>query len=62
MPRLFLLILSIAMGTLAGVGVIVVLVAGFSGAWPIIIGAAVGAVLSVPVSWLVARQIVAAEH
>ncbi|MDO5632603.1 MAG: hypothetical protein Q4G22_12295 [Paracoccus sp. (in: a-proteobacteria)] len=61
MPRLFLLILSIAMGTLAGIGVIVVLVAGLTGGWPIIAGAAAGAVLSVPVSWFVAKQIVASE-
>lgn len=62
MQRLFLLILSIAMGTLAGVGVIVVLVMGYVSLMPILVGAGIGAVAAVPVSWLVARQIVQTEE
>lgn len=57
MQRLFMLLLTIAMGTMAGMGVIVVLVMGFVSLWPILIGAGIGAVLAIPVTWLIARRI-----
>lgn len=57
MQRLFMLLLSIAMGTMAGIGVIAALVLGYVSLLPILIGAGIGAALSVPVTWLVARQI-----
>lgn len=57
MSRLFLLLLSISMGTTAGIGVIVVLVMGMVGIKPILAAAAIGAALSIPVTWLVARRI-----
>jgi hypothetical protein len=36
---------------------IAVLTAGYGTLWPIVISAAVGAALALPVSWAVARQI-----
>ncbi|MCF3974042.1 hypothetical protein [Paracoccus salsus] len=57
MPRLFMLLLSISIATLAGMGVIVVLVLGHVGMWPILTGAGIGAIAAFPVSWLVARRI-----
>lgn len=61
MPRLFMLLLSIAMGSMAGIGVIIVLVLGYVSLWPILIGAGLGAALSLPVTWLVARKITQGE-
>lgn len=61
MDRLFLLLLSISMGTLAGIGVVIVLVMGYFSTMPILVSAAIGAVLAIPVTWLVARQIRASE-
>ncbi|MBU3029917.1 hypothetical protein [Paracoccus marinaquae] len=61
MQRLFMLLLTIAMGTMAGIGVIVVLVLGHVGLWPILIGAGTGAILAVPVSWMIARRMIAGE-
>ncbi|WP_299359119.1 hypothetical protein [uncultured Paracoccus sp.] len=57
MPRLFILLLSISVGTLAGMGVIVALVMGYYDWRAILLGAAIGAVLAIPVTWLVARRI-----
>ncbi len=57
MPRLFMLLLTIAMGTMAGIGVIVVLVLGYVSLWPILIGAGVGAALAIPTAWLIARKL-----
>ncbi|MEZ5724492.1 hypothetical protein [uncultured Paracoccus sp.] len=57
MTRLFFLLLSLIMTTLAGIGVIAVLVMGFETATAIIAAAAIGAVIAVPVAWLVARKL-----
>lgn len=57
MSRLFMLLLSLTMGTLAGIGVIVVLVMGYFTVTAILVGAGLGAVLSLPITWYVARQI-----
>lgn len=57
MSRLFLLILTIVVGTCAGIGVIVALVMGYYTAWAIIVSAGIGAVVGVIVSWFVTRQI-----
>ncbi|MGZ3216344.1 hypothetical protein [Paracoccus sp. T5] len=62
MPRLFLLLLTIIMSSLAGAGVILVLVLGHYGMLPILLAAAAGAVLAVPVTWIVTRRILAAER
>jgi hypothetical protein len=53
-----LLILHIFIGsTLAGVGVIVALTLGMTGAGAIIWSAAIGFVAAFPVSWMVARRL-----
>ncbi|HEY6919499.1 MAG TPA: hypothetical protein VI412_09560 [Tabrizicola sp.] len=55
--RLKMILYSMIATALAGTGVIAVLSAGFASLWPILIAAAVGAVLALPVAWTVARQI-----
>lgn len=50
------LILHIFIGaTLAGVGIVVVLVSGMSGAWPLVAAVVAGFILAFPAAWLVAR-------
>ncbi|WIY27679.1 hypothetical protein [Parasedimentitalea psychrophila] len=58
MLRLASMLYSLISTSLAGVGIIAVLVAGFGSVPAILTAAVVGAVAAVPVSWLVARQIV----
>jgi hypothetical protein len=55
--RLMLVLYSMIATAMAGTGVIAVLTAGHGTLWPIVISAAVGAALALPVSWAVARQI-----
>jgi len=43
--------------TLAGIGVVIVLTLGYFGVTPIIAGAAAGAVLGIPASWIVAGKL-----
>lgn len=57
MARLFMLLLSIVMTSLAGIGVVVVLAMGFYDWKSILMAAAAGTVLALPVTWAVARQI-----
>lgn len=57
MTRLFLLLLSIVAPSLAGAGVVVALASGQVAAQPIVLGAAIGAVLALPVAWVIARQL-----
>ncbi len=57
MIRLASILYSIVATTLAGVGVIAVLTAGYDTTVPIIVAAAIGAVVALPVSYLVARKI-----
>jgi hypothetical protein len=52
-----LLIFIMASVTLAGIGIVAVLAAGFSGWQPIVIAAAIGAAVAVPVTILATRQI-----
>jgi hypothetical protein len=52
-----LLIFIMASVTLAGAGIVAVLAAGFSGWQPIVIAAAIGAAVAVPVTILATRQI-----
>lgn len=61
MPRLFMLLLSISVGTLAGIGVIVALVMGHYDWRAILIAAAIGAVIAVPLTWVVAKRIQATD-
>lgn len=60
MLRLAMILYSLIATSLAGMGVIAVLVAGLVTVPAIFGAAAVGATLALPVSWLVARQIVRA--
>ena len=57
MVRLMMMMFSFISTTLMGIGVVIVLSMGLDTAKPIILAAAVGFLLSIPVSWLVARQI-----
>ena len=55
--RLMMILYSVIGTAMAGTGVIVVLTMGQVTLVPILVTAAAGAVLAVPVSWAVARQI-----
>lgn len=55
--RLMMVLYSMIATAMAGAGVIAVLSAGYGTLWPIVISAAVGAVMALPVAWAVARQI-----
>lgn len=57
MLRLAALLFTIISATLMGVGIVVVLVAGYGTLIPIVAAAAVGFVIALPVSWQVARAI-----
>ena len=51
-----LLILHLFIGaTLAGVGIVVVLVAGIPGAWPLVAAVALGFALAFPAAWIIAK-------
>lgn len=55
--RLMMILYSMIGTALAGSAVVVVLTLGHVSLWPIVIAAAAGAAVALPVSWLVARQI-----
>ncbi len=55
--RLMMILFSMIGMVFAGSGVILVLTLGYATLWPIVGAAAVGAILALPVSWLIARQI-----
>ncbi len=55
--RLTMILFSMISTTLMGVGIIVALTTGNDTLTPILIAAAIGFVLALPVSWLVARQL-----
>lgn len=57
MNRLFLLIATILVPTVAGIGIVVALVMGMGDARSIVIATIIGAVIGIPVSWFAARQI-----
>ncbi|MGC1503786.1 MAG: hypothetical protein WA782_06545 [Sulfitobacter sp.] len=57
MFRLASMLYSIIASALAGAGVIAVLTAGYVSLTPILAAAATGAVLAIPISFLVARKI-----
>lgn len=59
MFRLASVLFSIIAPTLAGIGVVVALASGNDTLQPILTGAAIGAVLAVPVTWGVAKRITA---
>jgi len=55
--RLFFLIFTLASTALAGIGVTAVLAAGFDGWEPIVIAAAIGAIVALPASWIATQKI-----
>jgi predicted PurR-regulated permease PerM len=57
MTRLTMILFSMISTTLMGTGIVVALTMGMDTLTPILIAAALGLVLAIPVSWLVARQI-----
>lgn len=57
MSRIFMLMFSIAFPTLAGIGVVVVLVMGRYDVASIVGAAVVGGIAALPVTWLVARRL-----
>lgn len=59
MFRLASVLFSIVAPTLAGIGVVAALASGNDTLQPILIGAAAGAVLALPVTWVVAKKIAA---
>ena len=60
MLRLASILYSIISTTLAGTAVIGVLVAGYDTLTPILLAAGAGAVIALPISWLVANQLLEA--
>lgn len=57
MLRLTAILYCFVATTMAGIGVIAVLSAGFTALMPIVFAAGTGAVLALPVSWMVAARI-----
>ncbi|GFE50764.1 hypothetical protein So717_25170 [Roseobacter cerasinus] len=57
MLRLTAILYCFVAATMAGAGVIAVLSAGLTAAMPILIAAGAGALLALPVSWLLAARI-----
>lgn len=62
MFRLASILYSIIGTSLAGSFVVAALVAGFTGAQGVVASAAAGFVLALPLSWLIARQILGAPR
>ncbi|MEO0062212.1 MAG: hypothetical protein RLZZ08_772 [Pseudomonadota bacterium] len=61
MFRLALILHAMVATVLMGMGVTAVLAAGMGTGGPIMLAAAGGFVLSIPISWLVARQVLRAR-
>jgi hypothetical protein len=57
MPKLFGILFSMVSTTLMGIGVVVALTTGFTTLQPILVAAAVGFAVSLPATWVLARQI-----
>lgn len=57
MFRLMMTLFSMISTTLMGVGIVIALTMGHDTLTPILIAAALGFVVALPVSWLVARQL-----
>jgi hypothetical protein len=57
MPPLFLHVLAMILPTLAGVGVVIALVAGFATALVLFAAAGAGALVALPASWGIARAL-----
>ena len=61
MARLMMILFSMIATTLMGIAIVVALTIGMDTLQPIAAAAVIGFVLAIPVSWLIARQIVAAK-
>lgn len=57
MTRLMMILFSMISTTLMGVGIVIALTAGYGTLKPIVIAAAVGFVLALPVSYAVAKRL-----
>jgi len=57
MIRLALTLYTMAAPTLAGVGVVIALVAGYGTLVPLVVSAAIGFVCAIPAAYLVAKQL-----
>ena len=57
MSRLYMVLYSMIGTAMAGSGVIAALTMGMDRLAPILTGAAIGAALALPVSWVIARRI-----
>lgn len=57
MTRLMMILFSMISTTLMGVGIVIALTIGKDTLQPILIAAAIGFVLAIPASWLVAKQL-----
>lgn len=57
MLRLAMILFSMASATLMGVAIVVMLVIGQDTLVPIVAAAAVGFVIAIPISWMVAKAI-----
>ncbi len=57
MIRLALTLYTMAAPTLAGVGVVIALVAGYGTLVPLVVSAAIGFVFAFPAAYLVAKQL-----
>jgi len=55
--RLFLLLFPVIGTTLAGIAMVVALTTGMDTMKPIVIAAAIGALVGLPVTWIVARKV-----
>ncbi|MCB6178204.1 CTP synthetase [Rhodobacter sp. Har01] len=55
--RLFLLLYPVIGTTLAGIAMVVALTMGMDTLRPIVISAAIGAAIGLPVTWLVAKKV-----
>jgi len=58
MTRLTLILFSVISTTLMGVGMIVALTTGYDTLNPLLVAIAIGFVAAIPVSWVIAKQIV----
>ncbi len=57
MPRLMMVLFSMIATTLMGIGIVIALVTGYDTLRPILIAAAIGFAVALPVSWFVAAAI-----
>ncbi len=58
MTRLTMILFSVISTTLMGVGMIVALTTGYDTLTPLLVAIAIGFVAAMPVSWIIAKQII----